>query len=71
MADRHRARALQCERRTGDGDGFHQLGAVIECIYQPRDAGVGIEFATNEMEGTDRVAIEHRHALYSLSLIHI
>src|SRR3546814_4896196 len=38
-----------------------QLGAVVEGVYQPRDAGPGIEFAAHEAEAAHRVPVERRH----------
>src|SRR3546814_6805597 len=38
-----------------------QLGAVVEGVYQPRDAGPGIEFAAHEAEAAHRAPVERRH----------
>ena len=58
---RLRARAVECEWRTGQGHRLDQLRAMVERIDQLRDAAAGIEAAAHEAERADGVAIEvHR-----------
>src|SRR3546814_301373 len=54
-------RGVEFERRARHGDRLDQLGAVVEGVYQPRDAGPGIEFAAHEAEAAHRVPVERRH----------
>src|SRR3546814_4539776 len=56
-----RTRGVEFERRVRHGDRLDQLGAVVEGVYQPRDAGPGIEFAAHEAEAAHRVPVERRH----------
>src|SRR3546814_18426306 len=53
-------RGVEFERRARHGDRLDQLGAVVEGVYQPRDAGPGIEFAAHEAEAATRVPVERR-----------
>src|SRR3546814_8146993 len=56
-----RTRGVEFERRARHGDRLEQLGAVVEGVYQPRDAGPGIEFAAHAEEAAHRVPVERRH----------